>query len=367
MRVQPGERERREDHGRQCGAGARGAGERGCAAGTARFGSGTSALVDCELLAAAPGPPCREQAVGEQEESTGPASDHDEPGRRGDHEAEARDAGDDEHRIGQRADRDDGQHVLASDALTEDIDVLGADGRVHVARGEAPRVEALRVDVDHDRALSPAVRPRDLGAFDGREVGADAEQMAALRNELTVLRESLQRLFDGDLPTERTALRADAVRVQELPSSDSESRAGAANGNWQDTGTWDAWSQPEEAIEQDPRSRITPVFEATQIFNSEASGNNATGIQPGETLGLVFDIKPGKTPSDVFVDLSTGALRIGLHVTSIDPSDDSDGFVNRPPQGSQIPGVPEPASLAIWSLGLALAGVGARRMRKKVG
>lgn len=49
------------------------------------------------------------------------------------------------------------------------------------------------------------------------EVGADAAEMAALRAELTVLRESLQRLFDGDLPMDRPALRADATRVQELP------------------------------------------------------------------------------------------------------------------------------------------------------
>ncbi|MFJ1458632.1 DUF6779 domain-containing protein [Nocardia sp. N2S4-5] len=83
------------------------------------------------------------------------------------------------------------------------------------------------------------------------EVGAEAAEMAALRAELAVLRESLQRLFDGDLPVERPALRADVVRVPELP-------ARSANGSSPDTDTWDAWSVP--AV---PRGSVTPVFETS--------------------------------------------------------------------------------------------------------
>ena len=45
-----------------------------------------------------------------------------------------------------------------------------------------------------------------------REVGADAEELAALRAELAALRTALERLFDGELPVERVALRADARR-----------------------------------------------------------------------------------------------------------------------------------------------------------
>ncbi|GAB2716931.1 hypothetical protein GCM10027089_46460 [Nocardia thraciensis] len=81
------------------------------------------------------------------------------------------------------------------------------------------------------------------------EMGADAAEMAALRAELAVLRESLQRLFDGDLPVERPALRADAFRVQELPEA-------AANGSSSETETWDAWSSP-----MVPRTSMRPVFE----------------------------------------------------------------------------------------------------------
>ncbi|AHH15246.1 hypothetical protein NONO_c04330 [Nocardia nova SH22a] len=83
-----------------------------------------------------------------------------------------------------------------------------------------------------------------------REVGADAAELAALRGELTVLRESLQRLFDGDLLVDRPALRAEAVRVQEL------TRATVANGSSQETDTWDAWSSPSA-----PLHVVSPVFD----------------------------------------------------------------------------------------------------------
>ncbi|MBL1077358.1 hypothetical protein JK358_23430 [Nocardia sp. 2] len=94
-----------------------------------------------------------------------------------------------------------------------------------------------------------------------KEIGADAEEMAALRAELTVLRESLQRLFDGDLPFDRPALHADAVRVQELPARDIPAAARAANGNWPDADSgepWDPWASPSH---DEVRSRVTPVFD----------------------------------------------------------------------------------------------------------
>ncbi|MFF0493190.1 DUF6779 domain-containing protein [Nocardia sp. NPDC004068] len=79
------------------------------------------------------------------------------------------------------------------------------------------------------------------------KVGADAAELAALRAELSVLRESLQRLFDGGLPNQRPALHADAFRLPELP--------GVANGNSRETDTWDAWNAPAVPLD------VTPVFE----------------------------------------------------------------------------------------------------------
>ncbi|MGA9869941.1 MAG: DUF6779 domain-containing protein [Rhodococcus sp. (in: high G+C Gram-positive bacteria)] len=48
------------------------------------------------------------------------------------------------------------------------------------------------------------------------EVQLDTNEVAALRAELAHLRNNLQVLFDGNLPTERVALRAEAVRMQEI-------------------------------------------------------------------------------------------------------------------------------------------------------
>jgi hypothetical protein len=84
-----------------------------------------------------------------------------------------------------------------------------------------------------------------------QEVGADAAEMAALRAELTVLRQSLQRLFDGDLPMDRPALRADATRIQELTSSSAESK----NNSSANAGMWSVFA------DQQPRSSMTPIFE----------------------------------------------------------------------------------------------------------
>ncbi|MEU6187026.1 DUF6779 domain-containing protein [Nocardia sp. NPDC047038] len=83
------------------------------------------------------------------------------------------------------------------------------------------------------------------------EVGVDATELAALRAELTVLRQSLQRLFDGDLPMDRPALRADATRIQELTSSGTES----GNNSSANAGMWSMFA------DQQPRSSMTPIFE----------------------------------------------------------------------------------------------------------
>ncbi|WP_280397606.1 DUF6779 domain-containing protein [Nocardia carnea] len=98
-------------------------------------------------------------------------------------------------------------------------------------------------EIELEREIS-ARREHDLGveARVRAEVGADASEMAALRAELAVLRRQLQRLFDGELPPERPALRAAAFRVQELPSAGEGPVVTDAWPNGQDrpgaAGTW---------------------------------------------------------------------------------------------------------------------------------
>ncbi len=99
-----------------------------------------------------------------------------------------------------------------------------------------------------------------------------------------------------------------------------------------------------------------PAFVADTEFNSGAvSSPPSTGVEPGESLGLVFDLMPADTTADVLSWLQSGELRVGVHVINF-ASGGSESFVNQP--------VPEPGSLGL--LGGALGGLALLRRRGRV-
>ncbi len=86
---------------------------------------------------------------------------------------------------------------------------------------------------------------------------------------------------------------------------------------------------------------LSPPFVATSAFSADAVGNPSRGVDANDDiLGIVYDLLPGLSLTDVQTALDDGTLRIGMHVRSIGSQGQSDSFVN-----------PEPATLALMGLG----------------
>ena len=94
-----------------------------------------------------------------------------------------------------------------------------------------------------------------------------------------------------------------------------------------------------------------PPFNVTAGFLSQADNPAPKkGVNPGEYLGILFNLQTGRTFADVLDDLSTDALRIGLHVTAFTDGG-SESFIST---------VPVPAT--VWMFGASLVGLfGIRR------
>lgn len=86
---------------------------------------------------------------------------------------------------------------------------------------------------------------------------------------------------------------------------------------------------------------IDPPFETTLGFLAESEPPpSQTGVNPGEEVGILFDLHAGGTYQDVVNELYSGTLRIGVHVIGFDCGG-SESFVN----------VPEPATIALLGFG----------------
>lgn len=101
-------------------------------------------------------------------------------------------------------------------------------------------------------------------------------------------------------------------------------------------------------------NNATPPFVTTAGFSADSDPPvQPNGVNPGETLGILFNLQGGQTFNDVIAQLGTGELRIGIHVQGY-ASGGSESFVNF---------VPVPA--AVWLFGSGLLGLIGIARRKR--
>ena len=81
-----------------------------------------------------------------------------------------------------------------------------------------------------------------------------------------------------------------------------------------------------------------------------------TGIDPGESLGVLFTLNGGISYDDLIASLDEGTARIGMHVISF-PDGNSEAFVNN---GRDNPVIPAPGAIS-----LALVGISVARLLRK--
>jgi hypothetical protein len=113
---------------------------------------------------------------------------------------------------------------------------------------------------------------------------------------------------------------------------------------------------------------LAPPFQTTKGFSADSNVPiQINGVNPGESVSILFTLFSGLTLSDTVLALHTGALRIGVQMVAFGdigqhtcdeghPCGGAESFVNRP-----VP-VPEASVLALFGFGLVAAGLVVRRI-----
>ena len=114
----------------------------------------------------------------------------------------------------------------------------------------------------------------------------------------------------------------------------------------------------------------SPPFVTTAGFSADSDPPpQPNGVNPGESLGIVFDLIGGLTFADVLADLADGSLRIGIHVQGFatggseslvndGPAFCGDGIPNQPEETCEPPGAPQPPNDQVCRIDCTYCGDG---------
>ena len=104
-------------------------------------------------------------------------------------------------------------------------------------------------------------------------------------------------------------------------------------------------------------NNASPPFVTTAGFSADSDPEvQPNGVNPGESLGIIFDLEDDQTFSNVLAELASGDLRIGIHVQGFD-SGGSESFVNS---------IPDPATVFLLGSACLMGGLaGFRRKFRK--
>jgi hypothetical protein len=120
------------------------------------------------------------------------------------------------------------------------------------------------------------------------------------------------------------------------------------------------FSQLADPLDLPGGNNVSPPFATTAGFSADSNPpTQPMGVNPSEFLGITFDLQGGGTHQDIVDELTSGELRIGIHVQGYS-SGGSESFINNgeyiPP--TEPPGavIPAPGAVLLGSIGIGVVG-----------
>jgi hypothetical protein len=87
------------------------------------------------------------------------------------------------------------------------------------------------------------------------------------------------------------------------------------------------------------------------VIPTSRGGVQHNGINPGESLGVLFNLQPGMAFDDISAGLLSSDFRIGIHVQGFE-SGGSESFINTPSSPPPSIVIPEPSTILLLGFGL---------------